>query len=243
MSPNICRLRLLFGMMLATLASACTTSPHPSLESLHYSTVMVEHPAGHGTGTIVGPDLVLTADHVLSDEPLDVRFFQGQSARAHILWRDPAKDLALVQVDIPDGYDAPPWFCGDLEPGQHLVLIGHPTHSRWVAVGGHLPGISPFEGHLVALGFPIGLGTSGGPVFDKEGRVVGVALAILAERSSASANFGDLKDTGIGLMLPARAFCDEFGLGRPEASHPTREASFVHSLGEINALQTDAAVR
>jgi S1-C subfamily serine protease len=204
--------RILFGMALATWLGACSTSPQPLLESLHYSTVMVEHAQGHGTGIIVGPDLVLTADHVISDEPLEVLFFEGQHLPGVITWRDPQLDLALVETRIPEGYPTPSWFCGDLEPGQHLVLIGHPTHSRWVAVGGHLPGVAPFDGELVALGFPIGLGTSGGPVFDEAGRVVGVALAILAERSSASANFGDFKDTGIGLMLPAKVFCSAEGL-------------------------------
>lgn len=194
---------LLFGMMLAGPLGACMTAPQPSLEVLHRSTVMVEHAGGHGTGTIIGEGLVLTADHVVTEQPVEVLFFEGESIPAEILWRNPALDLALLHVDVPKGYPTPRWDCQALEAGQHLVLIGHPTHSRWVAVGGHLPTSDPLEGRLVALGFPIGLGTSGGPVFDEDGRVVGVALAILAERSSESANFGDFKDTGIGLMLPA----------------------------------------
>lgn len=212
MSPSSRGRGLLVGAMLSGLLGACSLTPQPGLENLHHATVMVEHTDGHGTGTIVGPDLVLTADHVVTEEPLEVQFFAGQSAPGTIRWRNAALDLALVAVKVPEGYPAPPWFCGDLKPGQHLILIGHPTHSRWVAVGGHLPTVVPLEGPLVALGFPIGLGTSGGPVFDEAGQVVGVALAILAERSSESANFGAFKDTGIGLMLPAHEFCDEVGI-------------------------------
>jgi S1-C subfamily serine protease len=66
---------------------------------------------------------------------------------------------------------------------------------------------------LVPLGFPIGLGTSGGPVFDGGGRVVGVALAILAERSPATAAYDRYQDSGIGLMLPATAFCNTILMG------------------------------
>lgn len=212
---------LMLGMAIVGLLGACSQGPQPSIDRLHHSTVMVGHRDGHGTGTIVGRDLVLTADHVVSQQPLEVEFFGGESARGEILWRDQDLDLALLRAAVPEGYATPPWYCGELEPGQHLVLIGHPTHSRWVAVGGHLPTNAPLEGPLVALGFPIGLGTSGGPVFDEDGQVVGVALAILAERSSESANFGDFKDTGIGLMLPASVFCDAIGLHRVGASDAT----------------------
>jgi len=207
MSPNGCGLRLLVGILAAVLASACTTSPGPTLESLHQTTVLVEHPRGHGTGAIIGPDAVLTADHVIEGEVLDVTFFKGPARTGRVRWRDPRLDLALIEVEVPESYAATALNCGDLEVGQHLMLVGHPTHSRWVAVGGHLPTTAPFEGELVPLGFPIGLGTSGGPVFDQDGRIVGVALAILAERASASAQFDRLKDTGLGLMLPAKVFC------------------------------------
>lgn len=210
--PSSCGKSLLIGMMLASSLGACATSPQPSLEALHRATVMVEHAGGHGTGTIIGRGLVLTADHVVTEDLIEVRFFEGEMTAGEVRWRNPDLDLAVLSVEVPDGYPMPPWDCGELEAGQHLVTIGHPTHSRWVAVGGHLPAVDPLEGQLVALGFPIGLGTSGGPVFDDDGLVVGVALAILAERSSEIANFGDFKDTGIGLMLPAHQFCSDVGL-------------------------------
>jgi S1-C subfamily serine protease len=75
---------------------------------------------------------------------------------------------------------------------------------------GRLPRTEDVGGSgLVPLGFEIGLGTSGAPVFDDTGRVAGIALAILAERRSATAGYDVYKDTGIGLMLPSTAFCDD----------------------------------
>jgi S1-C subfamily serine protease len=122
------------------------------LELLHQSTVLVEHAKGHGTGAIIGPGTVLTAFHVVEEEPLDVTFFRGETQRGWISWQDPALDLAVIKVRVPEGYPTPEIWCGDLQPGQHLMLVGHPTHSRWVAVGGYLPATDPFEGELVALG-------------------------------------------------------------------------------------------
>jgi S1-C subfamily serine protease len=209
MTPRNAWLRRLLGILIAGVLSGCSTSPEPSFDTLHHATVLVEHAKGHGTGAIVGPNAVLTADHVVGIEPLSVTFFDGRVAEGRVRWRDPLLDVALLKVAVPDGYAASRLFCGDLASGQHLLLIGHPTQSRWVAVGGYLPATGPLEGDLVSLGFPIGLGTSGGPVFDAEGRIVGVALAILAERASATARFDEFKDTGIGLMLPASRFCSE----------------------------------
>jgi serine protease Do len=198
----------LIGISLAVALSACSAAPS-TLDTLHHSTVLVEHAKGHGTGTIVGPNAVLTAYHVVQESPLEITFFAGEAETGAVVWENAILDLALIRVEVPSGYPVPEWSCADLHVGQHLVSIGHPTQSRWVAVGGYLPESEGFgDIGLVSLGFPIGLGTSGGPVFDADGRVVGVALAILAERSSASALYDRYQDTGIGLMLPATAFCD-----------------------------------
>lgn len=207
--------RLLLGAGLALILGACSTSPASPLEPLHQATVLIEHAKGHGTGTIVGRHAVLTAYHVVRESPLAVTFFNGQAASGRVNWFDEKLDLALVEVDVPSSYPTSRLWCGDLKLGQHLVSIGHPTQSRWVAVGGYLSTLSGIgSGQLVPLGFPIGLGTSGGPVFDHTGRVVGIALAILAERNPASAGYDRYKDTGIGLMLPAKDFCPALGITR-----------------------------
>ena len=208
-------MRLLMGAVLAVVLGACSSSPNSPLDSLHQATVLIEHAKGHGTGTIVGPRRVLTAYHVVQEAPLDVTFFHGPAVGGRVIWFDEKLDLALVDVEVPGGYPMIELDCNDLRAGQHLVSIGHPTQSRWVAVGGYLDRVDSIgEGHLVPLGFPIGLGTSGGPVFDERGNVVGVALAILAERNPASAAYDRFKDTGIGLMLPAKDFCAALGVER-----------------------------
>jgi S1-C subfamily serine protease len=201
--------RPLLGCAVAALVAACASHSVPNAEALNQATVLIEHAKGHGTGAIIGPNQVLTAYHVVADAPVQVEFFDGPTVGATVRWYDETLDLALIDVAVPPGYKAIELACHRLSPGQHLVAVGHPMRDRWVPRDGRLPRTDPVGGSgLVPLGFDIGLGTSGGPVFDDTGRVAGIALAILAERRSASAGYDEYKETGMGLMLPAASFCD-----------------------------------
>lgn len=206
------RLWLISGL-LAILLSACSSAPPTGITPLHRSTVLIEHESGHGSGLIVGPNRVLTAFHVVQGDALDVRFFNGHANAGDVIWSDPERDLALVEVSIPAGHPTAELSCNQPVPGQHVMSIGHPIQSQWVLVGGYLPNSGLVAGRYMSLGFPVGLGTSGGPVFDERGQVVGITLAILAERTSTVAAYDQFKDTGIGLMLPASEFCRTIALG------------------------------
>jgi S1-C subfamily serine protease len=202
------------GLLLVALLAACASPSVHNSDVLNRTTVLIEHAKGHGTGTIIGPNQVLTAYHVVADAPVAVKFFDGPSVGGAVRWYDETLDLALLEVTVPARYPATELACSGLRVGQHLVVVGHPMRDRWVAADGRLPTLINLSGaNLVPLGFEIGLGTSGGPVFDDSGRVAGVALAILAERRSASAGYDEYKDTGIGLMLPAAAFCSALRRG------------------------------
>lgn len=203
----------LISVFSVLLLSACSSVPPTGVTPLHRSTVLIEHESGHGSGLIVGADRVLTAFHVVQGDDLDVRFFNGEATRGKIVWSDPERDLALVDVRIPKGHPKATLSCDLPSPGQHVMSVGHPIQSQWVLVGGYLPNSGLVAGRYMSLGFPVGLGTSGGPVFDEYGEVVGMTLAILAERTSTAAAYDQFKDTGIGLMLPASEFCQEITAG------------------------------
>jgi S1-C subfamily serine protease len=199
--------RWLISGLTAFLLSACASAPPAGVTLLHRSTVLIVHESGHGSGLFVGAHRVLTAYHVVQGDNIDVRFFNGQASSGHVVWSDPERDLAVIDVAIPEGHPMARLSCDQPNPGQHVISIGHPIQSQWVLVGGYLPNSGLVAGRYMSLGFPVGLGTSGGPVFDEQGQVVGITLAILAERTSTVAAYDQFKDTGIGLMLPASEFC------------------------------------
>lgn len=213
MPKGVLRLWLIAGLLVNSLAS-CSSVPPPNIMPLHRSTVLIEHNKGHGSGIIVGPNRVLTALHVVQGDGLDVRFFNGHTYDGSVVWSDTDRDLAVVEVAVPEGHPSAKLSCDQPQPGQHVISVGHPIQSQWVMVGGYLPNSGLVAGRYMSLGFPVGLGTSGGPVFDEHGDVVGITLAILAERSSTEAAYDEFKDTGIGLMLPASEFCRTVGVVR-----------------------------
>ncbi len=208
------RLSLIGGLLITALVGCSAPQQTSAVTPLHRSTVLIEHQEGHGSGLIVGPRRVLTAHHVVQGDGIDVRFFSGEANAGSIIWSDAKRDLAMIDVAVPNGHPQVPISCNQPVAGEHVIAVGHPIQSQWVLTGGYLPGGDLVAGRYVSLGFPVGLGTSGGPVFNEAGEVVGMTLAILAERTSTAAAFDEFKDTGIGLMLPSSEFCRTIGATR-----------------------------
>jgi S1-C subfamily serine protease len=74
-----------------------------------------------GTGTVVSPDLVLTASHVVeSDEGIVVRTADNRALDAVLVGRDPATGLALLRVE---NLDAPAITPASAEPPAGSLAV------------------------------------------------------------------------------------------------------------------------
>ena len=155
---------------------------------------------GAGSGVVVTPDgYLLTNSHVVNGAgrgaELRVRTTAGDVVPAQVVGDDPATDLAVVKVDaaaLPARRGAPVTVAIDAaarpRPGQLVVAIGNPlgfesTVSTGVvsALGRSLRGR---DGRLidgvVQHTAPLNPGSSGGPLLDARGRLVGINTAIIA---------------------------------------------------------------
>lgn len=215
----------LIGVVIALALPACASrDPHQGTtgaksetirakDTMRQATVLVENGGAHGTGIIIASNWVLTAHHIVDDGDPEIVFFHGQREKARVHWVNEDLDLAFVEVKVPAEYDAPSLNCTVLRGRQLLVAVGHPTTARWVAVEGYLDGVDRLEStRLQPLGFPLSLGNSGGPVFDRNGAVAGIVSAILVEqqRLDIDARTGVARNnpqSGIGAMVPASEFC------------------------------------
>jgi len=134
-----------------------------------------------GSGFVISPDgYVLTNSHVVKDaDEIVVKLSDRRELLAKVIGTDARTDVALLKVDAKD---LPAVTIGDpnkLQVGEWVLAIGSPfgfeqsvTAGIVSAKGRSLPGGNyvPFIQTDVA----INPGNSGGPLFNMEGKVVGI---------------------------------------------------------------------
>ena len=130
-----------------------------------------------GTGFFVEPRVIATNAHLVRGMASgEAAFHSGVTARlGRVLLTDPAADLALVAVDGPPG---PPLALGTeerLRIGDRIYVIGNPKGLAGTLSEGL---VSSMRGagrtSMLQLSTPISPGSSGSPVLDEQGHVVGV---------------------------------------------------------------------
>ncbi|MEJ2698685.1 MAG: Do family serine endopeptidase [Desulfuromonadales bacterium] len=154
-----------------------------------------------GSGFIISPDgYILTNEHVVDGaDEIKVRLDDGRSFTAVVKGQDQKLDIALLKIDA--GGDLPVARLGDsdaLQVGEWVMAIGNPFGlSETVTVGivsakGRVIGAGPYD-NFIQTDASINPGNSGGPLFDSQGRVVGINSAIVSGGQ------------GIGFAIPINA--------------------------------------
>jgi serine protease Do len=149
-----------------------------ALDKVLPATVAVLTPTGQGSGVIVKDGYVLTAGHVAADAGLDVILLlsDGRFARGKTLGIDRRADAALIKITPPG--DWPFVEIADPAPvkvGHWCIALGHPGGFRRdrppVLRLGRIVYITP--GALISSCTLVS-GDSGGPLFDLQGRLIGI---------------------------------------------------------------------
>ncbi len=161
-------------------------------------------PNEFATGVVIDRGgLILTAYHVLADDSdYYVTCWDHRVHRAWIKAADPRSDMAVLAIDRTDLVPIPLGNAGKLRKGQIVVSLGNPyaiardgqVSASWGIVSNlarktaAIP--SPFDhtgkttlhhfGTLIQTDAKLNLGTSGGPLLDLGGRMVGLTTALAA---------------------------------------------------------------
>ncbi len=141
-----------------------------------------------GSGLIIGPDLILTADHILErNDNLTIQLHDQRTLPAQFVGRDRGTDLALLRVSDLRTTPATPSTI-EARVGQLTIALGRsnsegPMASVGIisAIGGPLrTGTGTVLERYIrtdAIPYP---GFSGGPLIDTTGHVIGMLTTGLA---------------------------------------------------------------
>jgi serine protease Do len=157
----------------------------------------------YGSGFIVDPSgIIVTNQHVI-DSALDVKVLLNDGTRvsAKVVDASPMIDLAVLRIEVGHPLPALSWGDSDaLQVGDPVLTIGNGLDLGNSVSAGIVSGLnrnfsdSPFDSYI-QTDATINHGNSGGPLLDRDGKVVGVSEALI--NPEAKGGF-----IGVGLAIP-----------------------------------------
>lgn len=162
-------------------------------------------PRGSGSGFIWDDaGHVVTNFHVIQGaSEATVRLADGRDYKASLAGVSPAHDIAVLRIGV-DFKRPPPVPVGtseDLKVGQKVFAIGNPFGLDWTLTTGIISALDrslPSDlgqtiEHLIQTDAAINPGSSGGPLLDSAGRLIGINTAIFSTTGES---------VGIGFAVP-----------------------------------------
>ena len=216
-----------------------------SKDSRKASIALIETETGSGSGFIAGRNLVATNHHVVAAATCDeIRVYLGDEDEPlsvnRILVSSEQDDLAILEVDT-DHHPLPIAWDGSFPKGETVNVYGNPAIEsnvilRGARVQGTVQSRLRMEGQdYMQIAANVNPGSSGGPVLNQSGQVVGVIvmkangegesfLRDASRRFDAGLESNQRKDAhGIALAVPGRTLIDRIS----DARHASSEAADV----------------
>lgn len=171
----------------ALIAPACAppVTPEQVFAQASRSVVMIHaaEPAGQitgrGSGVVVEPDLLVTNCHVVARGKVYVAGHRQKRALARLVAYDADRDLCALRVQ---GLDVAPARIGYVETvrvGQRVYAIGTPEGFELTFSEGVVSGLRDAAGgRYIQTTAPLSEGSSGGGLFDSEGRLIGITAVV-----------------------------------------------------------------
>ena len=207
------------------------------------ATVSVRLGSSFGSGVVVSKDgFVLTAGHVVGEPGRDVEFTfpNGKVAKGKSLGANHGIDSGMLKITDPGEWPfVETGESNELKVGEWMVVLGHP--------GGYQAGRPPvvrlgrlIQNHkgILCTDAPIAGGDSGGPMFDLDGKVVGIHSHI---EGLVTKNYHVAVDT-FQATWDRLAKGEEWGEESPRAGGPFLGATIeTHEKGcRIAEMRTDS---
>lgn len=142
-----------------------------------------------GSGFFIAPDRIVTNRHVIEKSSrVEVHLMDGKKFVVKgVLAIDGEGDLALLQVDVPRAFAIPlPIVRTVPQEGESIVVVGNPFGLEGSVSNGIVSAVREISGYgkIIQITAPISPGSSGSPVVNMYGQVIGIATLQAAEGQS-----------------------------------------------------------
>lgn len=167
---------------------------YPSFDVNAYTTI--DGVKATGSGFVISTDgIIATNTHVIENaDKIEVFIhseFESKTYSASVLIKDKSNDVALIKIDDSDfkEFNSLPYsILQGIEIGEDVFTIGYPLSSlmgdNYKVTNGIVSSNTGLNDDVrfIQITTPIQPGNSGGPLFNKDGNVVGLTTSKLNER-------------------------------------------------------------
>ena len=151
-----------------------------------------ERPVGQGSAVVIGPGKVVTNCHVLAKSKQVMVRRRNVMYEAKLEHADTPRDLCILQIE---GFSAPAVeirAITDVKVGEKVFAVGNPRGYEVTLSEGLISGLRgewKDGSHVIQTKAPFSPGSSGGGLFDAEGRLVGITTLIRVDAQSINFAF------------------------------------------------------
>ena len=155
-----------------------------------------------GSGFILDKSgIIITNNHVIAEaDEITVTLSDDSKHEAEIIGRDPKTDIAVLKIDTDRPLPAVKWGDSDVtRVGDWVIAVGNPFGLGGTVTAGIISArqrdinAGPYDDFL-QTDASINRGNSGGPMFNMDGEVIGIATAIFSPSGGS---------IGIGFAIPS----------------------------------------
>lgn len=225
-----------------TPAEQVTQTPRDVYNAAYKSIVVIRTPVGQGSGFIYNrSDLIATDWHVVNNETsIEVQFYDRSRSNATIVGTDAYSDVAIIRVANHPA-DVKPLELGNssaLYIGQQVIAIGNPLGMAESLSSGFVSQVNqqinlqdvPIIIPVLQLDITIAPGSSGGPLFDLSGKVVGITNAGTGQGFNFAVPSNVVKRVGASLITKGVYSHPFFGFSAINLSPETIRALNITNL-------------
>ncbi|SDB40142.1 Do family serine endopeptidase [Bauldia litoralis] len=206
-----------------------------------------------GSGFVIDSSgVIITNNHVIDGaDEITVNFADGSKLTATLVGRDEKTDLAVLKVEPEEPLTALEFGDSEvLRVGDWVMAIGNPFGLGGTVTVGIVSARNrdinsgPYD-NFIQTDASINRGNSGGPLFDMEGRVIGINTAIISPTGgSIGIGFAVPSSTAVNVIQQLRDFGETrrgwLGVRIQEVTDDIAEGlSMVEAAGALVAGVTD----